>query len=324
MTDILKSSADILGIRTVTSGDIGVKTSRLFEAQKDLTNPVKFTTRQELEKSGLSRKFDELQAIMLNVKSQDTIASITKSRLQNEQVALKQVNDIIVRFQQEMSQQNSAAGSDQEKVNRALVKLEAALRSQDTSGKYVWGGKDTITDPLLKMNASGNKIAINLVNDSNIENQMITNNFSITAPNETIVTVSSQHEVRESFLYPGHGAISKTIGFLNMIKENANAKDAGNPPLYSEAQISSAQREQSQARGLLKIQIDLEAEKVDHAFDINKKDIKVAMSENKDLFSGGLVERTQKIRDLLVSLTASITLSNIDSKVFDSLSNLKV
>ena len=57
----------------------------------------------------------------MNMKSQDTTANITKSGLDNGQKTLKQVNDIMVRFEQEMLQSNSTAGLKQEKVNPALV-----------------------------------------------------------------------------------------------------------------------------------------------------------------------------------------------------------
>lgn len=324
MVDALKSSTDILGLTAASARDIGTKASKLKEAQAAVTNPAKYTSRSELDQSGLSRKFDELQGTLLNVKSQDTTASITNSRLGNEQKALKQVNSIMVRFEQEMSQSNSVAGSKQDKVNRALGELQTALRAQDTSGKYVWGGKDSITDPLSKLDAAGNRVAVSLVNESNIQNGLITNGFTTSTVNKTIVTVSSEHEVRESFLYPGHEAIAKAIGYLNKVKENANAIDAGGPAIYTDQELATAQREQIEARGALKVQIDTEVKKVEKAFDINKRDAKEALKENNDLFSANIVERTQQVQNLLVSLTALITISNVDGKVSDILSNLRV
>lgn len=324
MVVALKSSTDILGLTATSARDIGTKASQLKEAQAAVTNPAKYTSRSELDQSGLSREFDELQGTLLNVKSQDTTASITNSRLGNEQKALKQVNSIMVRFEQEMSQSNSVAGSKQDKVNRALGELQTALKAQDTSGKYVWGGKDSITDPLSKLDAAGNRVAVSLVNESNIQNGLITNGFTTSTVNKTIVTVSSEHEVRESFLYLGHEAIAKAIGYLNKVKENANAIDAGGPAIYTDQELATAQREQIEARGALKVQIDTEVKKVEKAFDINKRDAKEALKENNDLFSANIVERTQQVQNLLVSLTALITISNVDGKVSDILSNLRV
>lgn len=329
MVGALKSSTDILGAGFGSARDIGTTASQLKEAQAAVTNPNKFTSRSDLDQSGLARKFDELQGTLLNVNSQDTTANITKSRLGNEQKALKQVNDIMVRFEQEMSQSNSVAGSKQGKVNRALVELEKALRAQDTSGKYVWGGEDATTDPLSRLDANGDRVAVSLVNESNVvdgadTSGLITNGYSTNSSNPTIVTVSSEHEVRESFLHPGHDAIAKAIGYLNMVKANADAIDAGVAARYTGQELAAAQREQLDARGALKVEIDTEVKKVERAFDVNKRDAKDALKENNDLFSANLVERTQQVHNLIVSMAALISVSNVDSKISGILEGLRV
>lgn len=326
MVTALKSSTDILGTTVTSARDIGTKASNLNEAKAAVTNPAKYISRVELDKSGLSRKFDELQGTLLNVNSQDTTAKITKGRLNNEQKALKQVNDIMVKFESEKPQNNSLAGTTQAKVNRALAEIEIALRARDTSGKYVWGGKDPATDPISKVDAAGNRVPVSLVNETNIQNNLITNNYSSTAPNESIITVSSEHEVRESFLHPGHEAIAKAVGYLNMIKENADAIDAGGAvaAIYTDQELAAAQQEKVEALGALKIQIDTEVKKVEKAFEINKRDAKDAMKSNNELFSANIVERTQKMHDLLVSMAALISISNVDAKVSYTLANLRV
>ncbi|MEM6338630.1 MAG: hypothetical protein AAF673_01730 [Pseudomonadota bacterium] len=325
MVGALKSSTDILRAGFGSARDIGTTASSLKEAQVAVTNPNKFTSRSQLDQSGLARRFDELQGTLLNVKSQDTTANITRSRLGNEQKALEQVNGIMVRFEEEMSQSNNVSGSKQDKVNRALAKLETALRAQDTSGKYVWGGKDATTDPLSRLDAAGNRIPVSLVNESNVvdgadTSGLITNGYSTNSSNSTIVTVSSQHEVRESFLHPGHDAIAKAIGYLNMVKANADAGDA----IYTDQQLAAAQREQLDARGALKVEIDTEVKKVEQAFDVNKRDEKDALKENNDLFSANLVERTQQVHNLIVSMAAQISISNVDSKISGILGDLRV
>lgn len=327
MPDILRTSTDILRAKGTSAMDIGAKASHLNEAKAAITNPAKYTSRSELDKSGLSRKFDELQGVLLNVKSQDTTANITKARLSNEQRALKQVNDIMVKFESEKPQNNGLAGTTQDKVNRALAEIETALRARDTSGKYIWGGKDPTTDPVSRLDAAGNRVPVSLVNESNIQNRLVTNNYSSTAPNESIITASSEHEVRESFLHPGHEAIAKAIGYLNMIKENADAIDAGGAvaAIYTDEELAVAQREKVEALGTLKIQIDTEMiNKVEKAFEVNKRDAKDAMKSNSELFSANIVERTQEMHDLLVSMTALISISNIEAKVSDTLANLRV
>lgn len=324
MTIAIKSSTDILRASITSAKDIGVKANQLREAQSNITNPAKYTSREELDKSGLSRKFDELQSKLLNIKSQDTALSINRSRLDNEKTSLEQVNRIITKFESELPQNNSVAGSKQEKVNSALSALESALRARDTSGKYVWGGKDSINNPLSVIDELGNRVNISLVNRSNIQHGLITNGYSISEPNKSLLTISSEHQVRESFLYPKHDAIAKTIGYLNMIKENADSVDAGLGNVYSDQELATAQKKQLDERGSLQFEINKEIKKTEQAFDINKRDAKEAMQENSDLFSANIVERSQMVRDLIVSLTALISISNVDAKVSDALFNLRV
>jgi len=327
MATVLLGSNEIMeGPVSSTSTQIRVKSAELNKAKADITNPAKYSSRFDLDKSGLARKFDELQGTLLNVKFQDTTARITKTRLYNEQIALKQLNDIMVKFESEKPQIHSLAGTTQDKVNRALSEIETVLRAKDTSGKYVWGGKDPATDPLSKVDATGNRMTVSLVNESNIQNQLITNNYSSTAPNESIITASSEHEVRESFLYPGHEAVAKAIGYLNILKENADAIDAGGAgaAIYTDEELAAAQQKKIEALGTLKIQIDTEAEKVEKAFEINKRDAKDAMELNSALFSGDIISSTQTMQALLVSMTALISISNIEAKVSDNLANLRV
>lgn len=329
MTIGIKSSADILNTTVRSGRDVGVKATQLKEAQASLTNPAKYISRADLDRSGLSRKFDELQTILLNIKSQNTAGYNTNTKLNNESKALEQVNDIMVCFEKEMSQSNNIAGSKQNKVDRALEKIENALRTRDSSGKYIWGGTDSFTDPLSKLDNNRNRIAVNLLEDKNIEDGaitkgLITNNFSTVAPDKTMIKLSSEHTVKKSFIYPGHDSIAKTIGYLNKIKENAKAIDEGQGELYPVTELALNQREQLEARGKLKVEIDLEIKKVKQAFEVNDRDAKDAIKENNDLFSANIIERAQAVRDLIVSLTALISISNIDSKVSDALFNLRV
>jgi len=320
----IKSSADILRANVASASKMNDQSAALKIAQVKVTNPDEYTLREELHAAGLARLFDEMQATLLNVKSQDTTASITGTRLTNEQKALEQVNKIMNTHEGEVSQTNSAAGTKQDKVNKALAALEVAMRSKDTSGEYVWGGKDSGTDPLSRLDPNGNRVAVDLKKDSNLVNGLMTNNFSATASNNTVVTVSSAHEVNESLIHPGHSAVAKAIGYLNMIKANADAVDAGGPAIYTDEQLASAQTTQKNARGELKMLMSLEIKKVKEAFKVNKEDAKDAMQLNNDIFTANIVERTQHVKDLLVSLTALISLANIDGKVSDALSNLRV
>jgi hypothetical protein len=320
----LKSSTDILRAPGTNIGNIGVKASELKKAQEALTNHAKYLTRPELDQVGLGQIFDEIQATLLNVKSQETAAKVVGTRLENEQRAVKQVNDILVRFEQERSTNHEVAGSTQYKVDKALAALELALESKDTSGKYVWGGNDSGTNPMFRIDANGNSLKTSLVNESNVVKGLVTNNYSYTVPSNAKVTVSSQHKVNESLIYPGHEAIAKAIAYLNMMKENANAKDANLPVVYDGVKLDAAQRDQREARGELKIQIDFEVQKVKESFGVNGIDTKAAADKNSELFSANIVQRTDDVRKLILTLAALISISSLDGKISDALANLRV
>ena len=109
-----------------------------------------------------------------------------------------------------------------------------------------------------------------------------------------------------------------------MVKANADAIDAGGAARYTGQELAAAQREQLDARGALKVEIDTEVKKVERAFDVNKRDAKDALKENNDLFSANLVERTQQVHNLIVSMAALISVSNVDSKISGILEGLRV
>ena len=322
----IKTSVDILNSGTSITRNMSAASSKLRQAQGDMLNMAEFCSRNELDKSGLSREHDAMQKTVLNIESQDKTTRISKSKLNNEKTALDQVKSIMVRFGREMSGNSKAVGSKQDRVNSALADLEAAFRVKNTSGLYVWGGKDQTIDPLSRIDEQGNRVSVSLVEESSIVNGLITNNYSSSDVNDRIITASSEHEIRESFLHPAHGAMAATIGYLNMIKENADAIDAGgsSAAIYTDEELAFAQRNQEEQRGTLFVEVGLESKKVEEAFKVNDRDKKNAMMQEKESFSGNIIDRAQKVRDLLVSLTASITLSNIASKIADKLSELRV
>jgi hypothetical protein len=138
------------------------------------------------------------------------------------------------------------------------------------------------------------------------------------------VTVSSAHDVRVSFLSPGNEAIAKAIGYLNMLKANADAVDAGGPAIYADQDLAATQADQEDTLGQLSIVIDLEVRKVEGALKVNKQDIVDAMKTNNDLFSANIIDNVQAVKDLHISLLSTISLSGLDGKVSDALANLRV
>ena len=298
---------------TILNTDIGKRTSisdtsnQLKAAIDNVTNRTKYATRAELDASGLSRVYDETQRTILNAKANGVTTQFTDGKLRNEQQALKDIDAVYVRFQQELANSSESAGNTEQKANRALESLAAILTRQDGAGRFVFGGDDPYTNPLL---VNGNEIDLTDPNNTNVIEGIITNNFTRSAPNNSVVTVSSRHEVKESFLHAGMEAIALTVGYINLVKNPGDATDDD---------LEAAKVAQKNARGEVTVLVNLELEKVEAARTVNKADIKAAEKTVAELFTLDLTEAAGKVKDLTFSLFANVNLDQVGNNVFQKL-----
>jgi hypothetical protein len=311
----LTSTSSILGAQLGrNSGKISELSSKLQDATKAAADGAasKYDTRSGLEAAGLGDAYDYTQRTLLIAESNKLNVDTTFAKLSNDERALKEINDIVVEFQVELSSQSDTIGTKADRADRALVKLERVLTMQDGSGRYIFGGNDPYTNPLTKVDADGNFVKVSLTETSNLVENLVTNNYASDAgPNETVVTLSSRHETRESFLYPGMGALADTIAYLNMHKAPEDT--------YTPIELDAARQKQLDARGEVDILVKLEIKKTESAREVNKFDIQKATETNTALFQGDLVEAAGLVQNLIQSLLANVTLNQVANNTFNTL-----
>ena len=304
MTTITTPS-EIINTSVIERNSIS-NSNRLETALKNITDGNKYATRAELRASGDSRQYDEMQRTILNAKGNNRTAEITGRKLQNEQRVLKEINEVVVRFKKDLPQTSLAAGTTQEKADKALTEIARILRKRDGAGEFIFGGSKRDTDPLVKANLTD-------AGNTNVIEGLITNNYTKTSSNNSTISVSSNHQVRESFLYAGHPTIAKTIGYINMVK-------AGDK---TELEVETARIEEETARRDLTVKVDLEIEKVNAAKTANNKDISDAEKIDKERFRLNAVEAVGKANDLKISYLADIFVkqiaNSVSQKIFDNI-----
>ncbi len=309
---VTTSSRDILYTSATDRSKIGATSNALNDAFSNITSEQKFADRASLDASGLAGRFDTAQATLLKVEANKSTTSIVKGKLNTQRQAMRDVNEVMVQFEQELAKQPGAAGTKAEKANRALGKLETILRSRNLNGEYIFGGTDPFTDPLSKIDSlTGNRVTSNITTDTNVVNgNVLVNNYSDIAEDATVVTLSSNHETRRNLLFPGSDAIVKTIGYLNIVKEDMQPAD----------QIAEKQLAQRNARGTLEVQIGYEIEEADKAEITNLTDINSASDVLKE-FKGDINILTNTAKDLLSSLLAQTSIAAAGDRAFDTLVN---
>ena len=315
----LTSAFDILNSAPGKRRDIGDLSNKVQGALANVTTGQKFDSRAELDASGLSGRFDNAQAMILKAEANKTTLQVSDGKLKAQQQALTDINAAMVRFEQERTQTTDAAGTNTQKVDKALEEIERIMRSKNQSGEYIFGGNDPFTDPLSVIDpVTGNRVAVNLKTQSNvIAGSVLVNNYSDVGPDITVVTASSAHEVKQSFLHPGMDSMVKTIGYLNMVKTGVIAAAPGIAAV-TEDDIGAAQNTQRLARGETQVLVNLEIEKVEAARTVNLSDINLASAILKE-FKGDLVELIGRAKTLMESFVASISIANAGDRAFDAL-----
>ncbi len=315
----ITSTLDILNSAPGKRRGISDLSNQVQDALNNVTTGQKFDSRAQLDATGLSIRFDNAQAVLLKTEASKTTLQVAEGKLKPQQQALIDINKVMLKFHQELAQNAAPSGTDAQKADRALGEIERIMRSKNQSGEYIFGGNDPFTDPLSVIDPiTGNRVPISLKNQSNVVNgNVLVNNYSDAGKDVTVVTASSQHEVKQGFLYPGMDAMVKTIGYLNMVKTGVVVGGPGIPAVTID-DIGVAQNDQRLARGETEVLIGLEIEKLEHAKGVNLADINTASATLKE-FKGDLVELTGIAKTLLESLVASITIANAGEKAFNTM-----
>ncbi|RUP42028.1 MAG: hypothetical protein EKK63_03025 [Acinetobacter sp.] len=300
-------TSNILNSFANNTNNVSKKTNECNAALDNITNPEKYASRAELDKTGLGDIHDAAQAVGINTLANKTTLNITAEKLRMEYETWGDINKIVVDFHKNYVQNARGAGTNAEKADHALKEIQKVLRRQTADGDYVFGGNNPTNDPLSVFDGE-KRVSKNLSEISNNLDGVFVNNFSEANKNETIVTISSKHDVRQSFLYAGMDPIIKTIGYLNMVKEGTASLD----------DMTVAQKSQQDARGEIEILIDLEIKKTEAARTVNKNDLKNSYDTLK-IFKADITETAGRAGDLMKSLLATISIQSTRNKLFDAL-----
>ena len=312
---VIATSVDrIIGsVRNDQSHKAGELADGAKRALGEVTTEEKYSSRSELDNTGRSKIFDDAHATLLRAEANKTTLLVTKEKLRSEFNALSEINDAVVGFEKECIESVAAAGTKAEKADRALTKIAEILGRKNLAGDYIFGGNNPRVNPLSYFDGN-QRISVDLTKTSNIVSGKFINNFTDVGPNDTVVTVSENREVNESFLNAGMDAIVKTIGYLNSVKEG----------VVDDNTLAGIQAEQKDARGRLFMDIRLEMDKIDAASTENMSNIAKA-SEILENFKGDIVENSQRAADLMTALTAQMAITNALNKVFNNIvENVKV
>ena len=308
----MKTVTSILNARAGDrSSEISKLSSKLKEKSSDLTRESKYSDRASLDKNGVGAVYDRVQSTISGLKQNDINIQITSVRLDNEKLALGAINDVMRQFHIDIGRTKKIY-SDEQVADDALSKINQILKKQDNAGRYIFGGNDQLTDPLSKLDKSGNRISVDLTQNSNVINGLILNNYSDTSENTASVEISSDQTVRESFLYAGGDAIVQTIAYLNMVK-TSDGTDA-----YKE-KMAKVQEDQARTFEKFRISIDIEIAKIGEAHKRNDINIQNAYNTNTELFTGNVIERADQVKNLQNSLEVSMKLSQISNNSFKTL-----
>jgi hypothetical protein len=105
--------------------------------------------------------------------------------------------------------------------------------------------------------------------------------------------------------------VADTIAFINMHKEEENT--------FTPEEFDAAKKQQQDSRSEVGSLVGSEIKKIEQAREVNKSDITTANKVNESLFQGNLVECIQQVKDLMQSLLANVTLSQVSNNVFNTI-----
>jgi hypothetical protein len=312
--------ANVTSTSSILQSQPGRNSSKISELSSKLQDAVavaadgaayKYDSRAKLESSGLGDIYDRTQRSLLMAENNKININTTFAKLSNDERFLEDINAAVVGFEKELVK-SDAFSAKSEKADRALEKIEHILTKKDEAGRYVFGGNNPYTNPLTRIDANGNPVQIKLTETSNLVDKLVTTNYaSGSGPNNSLVTLSSSHEAKESFLYPSMKAVADIIAFINMYKKEENT--------FTPEEFEVAQKQQKDSYGAVSILVGLEIEKIKQAREVNKSDIKTATDVNASLFQGDLVESAGLVRDLMQSMLANVTLNQVSNNVFNTL-----
>lgn len=294
------SVSDILN-RTPSSilnGSVGANVKKLT---KDITasssgvlDDSKFSSRAELEKAGLDRQYDALQARLARGAVYDTTVTTAKSKLTVKKIALEDIRSIIADdFRGGASNTAANAPTRREMADKALIQIANVLNRKD-SGKYIFGGKTGDVAPI-----QGDITKLDEKNFTNVD------------AGADFIDISDSRSI-DANMITSHD-VTLIIKLLNQYKHS----EPGDPTVQSGLDI--AMNEALKSHELLLVTVGDALGEVEKAKTENVSAISDAKKVLESDFTVNLVDRSETMKNAIQSLLINFKIAAIPFNVLEKI-----
>lgn len=285
---------------SILNGGIGSNVQKLTKDLRTSTSGVlddsRFSSRAELEKSGLDRQYDALQARIVRGEVYNTTISTASSKLSAKQVALDDIRAVMSDFQHAGSNTSPSAPTRNEVANKALSQLAAILNKKE-SGKYIFGGKTDNVAPI-----QGDITSLD------------ENNFTTVKEGAMVVDISETRSVDINMVTALD--IKPFVKALNLYKTNKPSDQD------STSALTIAMTEATKSHQALQVKVGDALEDVKAAKTENVTNVSDAKETLATDFAVNVVDRTEKMsgamQSLLINFSISVGTRNLLEKIMSA------
>lgn len=277
---------------SILNGSVGANVKKLT---KDITasssgvlDDSKFSSRAELEKAGLDRQYDALQARLARGSVYDSTVTTAKSKLTVKKIALDDIRTIVTDFRGRASDTSANAPTRREMADKALTQIASVLNRKD-SGKYIFGGKTGDVAP--------------------IQGDITEKNFTNVDASVNLINISDTRSV-DANMITSHD-LTPIIKLLNQYKHS----EPGDPKVQSGLDI--AMDEAIKSHELLGVNVGEALDEVEKAKTENVAAISDAKKVLESDFTVNLVDRSETMRNAIQSLLISFKIAQIPFNVLE-------
>jgi len=280
---------------SILNGSVGANVKKLT---KDITasssgvlDDSKFSSRAELEKAGLDRQYDALQARLARGSVYDSTVTTAKSKLTVKKIALDDIRTIVTDFRGRASDTSANAPTRRELADKALTQIASVLNRKD-SGKYIFGGKTGDVAPI-----QGDITKLTEKNFTNVDASV------------NLINISDTRSV-DANMITSHD-LTPIIKLLNQYKHS----EPGDQKVQSGLDI--AMGEAIKSYELLGVNVGEALDEVEKAKTENVAAISDAKKVLESDFTVNLVDRSETMKNAIQSLLINFKIAQIPFNVLD-------
>ncbi len=276
----------------ISNGNIGANVQKLGKdlaaASSDLLNDAKYSSRADLESSGLDGMYDSLQSTIARCNVYEITTTSAETKLTAKKIALEEIGVIMSNVNGDASKDDASTGITRpEKANAALVKI-ANILNRRIDGEYIFGGKTSDKAPI-----EGD---ITKLNDKN---------FTKVDPAVELINVSDNISVDANMVTARD--LAPAIEFLNKYKNDGSDKEA----------LQALWDKFTKTNGLLTVNVGDALQNVEAAKTDNVAAIASANKVLESDFTMNIVEKSQQISGITKSLLVNFYIQGASNKLLD-------